>query len=369
MAGIPDLLNASDGGYAIWPYAIILGIGYAALLWPARRRPEWLTPQLRTGAPAVASLLFTAGSLILRREALFGLGETVVLLSLLFIAVRHCPQPWTVVCGILTGAALAGTPARFYQDDMDGLLGFMAVALVLIGVVGGLAAFLRSQDYRRAMAVVETRRAERVAIAADLHDFVAHHVTGILVQTQMARMMATTQPENLDTVLAGIERAATEALASMRRTVGVLRDTVPDAADRRPVGDLAGIAELADGFASPVQHVTLARDPGMPDDLPHEVQAAAFRVVQEALTNVRRHAADATEITVRLRHDGRRLEVGVTDDGRGGTQLPAAAHGGGFGLVGLTERVTALGGDLCAGPPAGQAQGWEVRALFPTGKA
>ncbi len=107
----------------------------------------------------------------------------------------------------------------------------------------------------------------------------------------------------------------------------------------------------------------------MPDDLPHEVQAAAFRVVQEALTNVRRHAADATEITVRLRHDGRRLEVGVTDDGRGGTQLPAAAHGGGFGLVGLTERVTALGGDLCAGPPAGQAQGWEVRALFPTGKA
>ncbi|WP_327698998.1 sensor histidine kinase [Streptomyces sp. NBC_00459] len=368
MAGIPDMLNASEGGYAIWPYAVILGMGYAALLWPARRRPEWLTPQLRTGAPAVASLLFTAGSLLLRQEALFGPGETAVLLSLLFVAVRHCPQPWAVVCGILTGAALLGTPARFYQDDMSGLPGFMMAALVLIGVVGGLAAFLRSQDYRRAMAVVETRRAERVAIAADLHDFVAHHVTGILVQTQMARMMATTQPENLDTVLAGIERAATEALASMRRTVGVLRDTGPDAADRRPVGDLAGIAELTDGFASPVQHVTLDRDPAVTDDLPHEVQAAAFRVVQEALTNVRRHAADASEITVRLRHDGRRLEVGVTDDGRGGTQLPAAAHGGGFGLVGLTERVTALGGDLRAGPPAGQTQGWEVRALFPTGK-
>ncbi|WP_371663970.1 sensor histidine kinase [Streptomyces sp. NBC_00280] len=368
MAGIPDVLNASEGGYAIWPYVVVLGMGYAALLWPARRRPEWLTPQLRTGAPAVASLLFTAGSLLLRQEALFGPGETAVLLSLLFVAVRHCPQPWAVVCGILTGAALLGTPARFYQDDMSGLPGFMMAALVLIGVVGGLAAFLRSQDYRRAMAVVETRRAERVAIAADLHDFVAHHVTGILVQTQMARMMATTQPENLDTVLAGIERAATEALASMRRTVGVLRDTGPDAADRRPVADLAGIAELTDGFASPVQHVTLDRDPAVPDDLPHEVQAAAFRVVQEALTNVRRHAADASAITVRLRHDGSRLEVGVTDDGRGGTQLPAAAHGGGFGLVGLTERVTALGGDLRAGPPAGQTQGWEVRALFPTGK-
>ncbi|NEA64790.1 histidine kinase [Streptomyces sp. SID12488] len=368
MAGILDVLNASESGYAIWPHAVVLVPGFAALLWPARRRPDWLTPQLRTGAPAAASLLFTAGSLLLGSQASFGPGETVVLLSLLFIAVRHCPQPWAVVCGVLNGAALLGTPARFYQDDEFSLLGFMMVALVLIGVVGGLAVFLRSQDYRRAVAVVETRRAERVAIAADLHDFVAHHVTGILVQTQMARMMATTQPENLDNVLAGIERAATEALASMRRTVGVLRDTGPEAADRRPVGDLAGIEELTDGFASPVQRVTLDRDPAVPDDLPHEVQAAAFRVVQEALTNVRRHAADAGEITVRLRHDGRRLEVGVTDDGRGGTQLPAAAHGGGFGLVGLMERVTALGGDLRAGPPGGQTQGWEVRALFPTGK-
>jgi len=369
MAGIVDVLNANESGYAVWPHVVVLVLGFAALLWPAGRRPDWFTPQLRTGLPAVASLLFTAGSLLLHRQAPFGLGETAILLSLLFIAVRHCPQPWAMICGALNGAALLGTPARFYQDDMSSVMGFMMAALVLIGLVSGLAGYLRALDYRRIMTVNATRRSERVAIAADLHDFVAHHVTGILVQTQMARMMATTEPENLDTVLAGIERAATEALASMRRTVGVLRDTGPDAADRRPVGDLAGIAELADGFASPVQHVTLDRDPAVPDDLPHEVQAAAFRVVQEALTNVRRHAADATEITVRLRHDGRRLEVGVTNDGRGGTQLPAAAHGGGFGLVGLTERVTALGGDLRAGPPAGQTEGWEVRALFPTGKA
>ena len=93
---------------------------------------------------------------------------------------------------------------------------------------------------------------------------------------------------------------------------------------------------------------------------------AAFRVVQEALTNVRRHAADAAEVTVGLRRAGRRLEVTVTDDGRGGTQLPAAAHGGGFGLVSLTERVTALGGELRAGPRAGG--GWEVRAVFPAGR-
>ncbi|MGW1713271.1 sensor histidine kinase [Streptomyces sp. NPDC002156] len=369
MAAFLDLLNANDSGNTLWPPVAVLALGFAALLWSAGRRPDWFTPQLRTAVPAVASLLFTAGSVLLDEQAPFGPGETAILLSLLFIAVRHCPQPWAVVCGVLDGVALLATPARFYEHDESGLLGFMLIGLVLLGLVAGLAGYLRALDYRRNMTISATRRSERVAIAADLHDFVAHHVTGILVQTQMARMMATTQPENLDTVLAGIERAATEALASMRRTVGVLRDTGPDSADRRPVGDLAGIAELTDGFASSVQHVTLDRDPAVPDDLPHEVQAAAFRVVQEALTNVRRHAADATEITVRLRHDGRRLEVAVTNDGRGGTQLPAAAHGGGFGLVGLTERVTALGGDLTAGPLAGHAEGWEVRALFPTGKA
>ncbi|WP_367326074.1 sensor histidine kinase [Streptomyces sp. HUAS ZL42] len=109
------------------------------------------------------------------------------------------------------------------------------------------------------------------------------------------------------------------------------------------------------------------RDPALSGDVPQEVQAAAFRVVQEALTNVRRHAADATQIAVRLRQGDDHLEVTVCDDGRGGTQLPDAAHSGGFGLVGLKERVTALGGELRAGPRAGD--GWEVRALFPAGKA
>ncbi|WP_030037646.1 sensor histidine kinase, partial [Streptomyces resistomycificus] len=201
---------------------------------------------------------------------------------------------------------------------------------------------------------------------ADLHDFVAHHVTGILVQTQMARMMAASRQGELDPVLAGIEGAATQALASMRRTVGVLRETGDAEAERRPVGDLVGIVDLVDGFASPTQKVTLRRDPAVRDDLPHEVQAAAFRVVQEALTNVRRHASDAAEITVGLRHQGGRLEVSVTDDGHGGTQLPEAARGGGFGLVGLKERVTALGGNLYAGPCVGH--GWEVRALLPVRK-
>ncbi|MFJ8463616.1 sensor histidine kinase [Streptomyces swartbergensis] len=370
-ASVYDLLIADGFDEPLWPPVAVLLVGTAAVLWPAGRRPRWLTPQLRTAVPAVVSALVTAGVLLTGRAHVpFGPGEVAVLLSLLFVAVRHCPWPWALVCGVLDAVALLLLPVRYYRSSQDEVLAFALVGLVLVGLAAGLAAYLRSLDYRRAVTVGETRRAERVAIAADLHDFVAHHVTGILVQTQMARMMAARQPQDLDPVLAGIERAATEALASMRRTVGVLRDTGPEAADRRPAGDLAAVTDLVEGFATPAQRTVLQRDPAVSDDLPHEVQSAAFRVVQEALTNVRRHAGDATQVTVRLARPGDRLKVTVTDDGHGANQLPEAAHGGGFGLVGLTERVTALGGELRAGPRGGVdgGAGWQVRAVFPAGK-
>ncbi|WP_405866800.1 sensor histidine kinase [Streptomyces sp. NBC_00005] len=364
---VADVLIVGSAGENVRPTLVVLLAGLAAVLWPAARHPAWFTPQLRTAVPALLSGLYSAGALLGGPQAQFGPGETAILLCLLFVAVRHCPPRWAVACGLLDGVALLLTPLRYSHSFRDGgTLGAMVVGLVLIGLVAGLAAYLRSLDYRRTVAVTETRREERVAIAADLHDFVAHHVTGILVQTRVARMMATSRPEDLDPVLAGIERAATEALASMRRTVGVLRDTGDEPAARRPVGDLAAITDLAEGFASPIQKVVLHRDPTVSDDLPHEVQAAAFRVVQESLTNVRRHAADADRVMVHLCYDADRLSVSVADDGRGGTQLPAAAHGGGFGLVGLKERVTALGGELHSGPRAGD--GWEVRAVFPAGR-
>ncbi|MGP4007522.1 sensor histidine kinase [Streptomyces sp. 4N124] len=375
-AGVVDVLFASDGASVlptagpVWPTLAVVLIGLAAVLWPAGRRPEWLTPQVRTAVPALASALLTAASLLVQGEVMLGPGEITILLCLLFIAVRHCPPRRAMVCGTLDAGALLILPVRGDMTLSSDVLGLQIIGLLLVGLVAGFAGYLRSMDYRRTVAVSDTRRSERLAIAADLHDFVAHHVTGILVQTQVARMMATTQPQDLDPVLAGIERAATEALASMRRTVGVLRDTGPEVADRRPVGDLAGIAELIEGFATPGQQVVLHGDPALSSGaLPHEVQAAAFRVVQEALTNIRRHAADATHIEVRLRFDTDtdRLVVSVTDDGRGGTQLPAAAHGGGFGLVGLKERVTALGGELDAGPRGGV--GWEVRAVFSAGRS
>ncbi|MEU9409956.1 histidine kinase [Streptomyces sp. NPDC048281] len=363
---VVDVFNTDAAGHGVWPVVVVLLAGLTAVLWPTGRRPPWLTPELRTAVPASLSALLTVGSLLSGVRYPFGPGEVTVLLCLLFVAVRHCSPRWAVACALLDATALLATPVRYTGSLADDdALAFIAIGLVLVGLAAGLAGYLRTLDYRRTVAVGETRRAERLAIAADLHDFVAHHVTGILVQTQMARMMAAAASDELDPVLAGIERAATEALASMRRTVGVLRDTGPEP-DRRPVGDLAAITELTDGFPAPGQKITLDRDPGLDTEVPHEVQAAAFRVVQEALTNVRRHAGDAAEVTVGLRRTGDSFEVTVSDDGHGQSQLPDAAHGGGFGLVGLTERVTALGGTLDAGPRT--AGGWTVRALFPLGK-
>ncbi|WP_412180579.1 sensor histidine kinase [Streptomyces sp. ADMS] len=367
LLAVGDLLLAGVEGGPLWPQLVVLPIGLAAVLWPAAGRPAWLTVAVRTAVPAVLSGAVTVGVVVSGREALSGTGEIAILLWLLLIAVRDCPVRWAAVCGVLNGTAAALLP---YREILDVSSANPFGMLVLAGAVAGLGGYLRALDHRRRAAVTEIRRAERLAMAADLHDFVAHHVTGILVQTQVAQLLATTDPERLSVILKDVERAATEALASMRSTVGLMRE-VPEAGDpgRRPRGDLPALPELVEGFGGPVgPKASLHRDPSVPDALPHEVQAAAYRVVQEGLTNVRRHAADATEVTVGLAYDGRMLEVTVRDDGRGGTGLPQAARGGGFGLVGLTERVTALGGELRTGPRS-ERRGWEVKAMLPAEKA
>jgi signal transduction histidine kinase len=142
----------------------------------------------------------------------------------------------------------------------------------------------------------------------------------------------------------------------MRRLVGLLRES-EDAAVR-PVGDLAQLTELVGGFTNP--QAVLKIDPDLPE-LPPEIATTAHRVVQEALTNARKHAADASIIRVGVALlPSKAVEVTVRDDGQGkGRRLPS----GRYGLVGLTERVGAVGGTLHAGPrPEG---GWEVVALLP----
>ncbi|HEY8481461.1 MAG TPA: histidine kinase [Spirillospora sp.] len=286
-------------------------------------------------------------------------------------------RPQVVPMTVLLCAAVVTCPLRW--SVMDGI-GFSAPNGIFAAFALGIGLYLRALEARRARALAAARRDERLELARDLHDFVAHHVTGIVVQAQAARFAAQSgpgqSPEQLDRMFGAIEKAGTEALTSMRRMVGLLRDAQnadaqdgdarpaaggDDASPTRPAGDLSQLRELVAGFTHPPAALTLAPDLGT---LPPEVAASAHRVVQEALTNVRKHAADAESVRVSVARADGGVEVAVRNDGGGRSRrLPSS----GFGLTGLAERVDALGGRLHAGPrPEG---GWEVVALLPAGDA
>lgn len=238
---------------------------------------------------------------------------------------------------------------------------FFAVGATAVAGAGAAWRLVRADRRRRA----ETLRVEqRTEFARDLHDFVAHHVTGIVVQAQGALAIAERRPELVRPSLERIEQAGAEALASMRHMVGMLRD--PGGDERDPaLAPLAGIAELpalVEGFAAVGGARARLAMEGTFEDLPVEVGTTAHRVVMEALTNVRKHAHRCTEVRVEaLRTADSGVAVRVVDDGR----VRGGRHhaGGGFGLKGLTERVTLIGGRVHAGPAPGG--GWSVEATLP----
>ncbi|MFF0878956.1 sensor histidine kinase [Micromonospora aurantiaca (nom. illeg.)] len=227
------------------------------------------------------------------------------------------------------------------------------------GVVAGLT--LRLLDERARAAAERVRRDERLELARELHDVVAHHVTGMVVQAQAAHLVGRRDPARATESLAGIEAAGGEALRAMRRLVGVLRDT----ADAPPAS--AGteqIEELVERFRRQGPPVRL-RLPGE-TAWPPEVTSTVHRIVREALTNVARHAPHAGQVTVDVSQEPDAVVVEVTDDASGVSAVSAEQRGG-YGLIGLRERVEALGGTLRAGPRSGA--GWSVRAVVPHGRA
>ncbi|MFC4857716.1 sensor histidine kinase [Actinophytocola glycyrrhizae] len=215
----------------------------------------------------------------------------------------------------------------------------------------------RSQEQNTRGAIV----AERVRIARDLHDVVAHHVSVMGVHAGAARRALDKDPGLARTALQTVEQTARTAIGELRGLLGVLRaedteDTEPRAAVASP-----GLDRLPELFTSArsagleVRHGVY----GEPRPVPDAVAVSAYRVVQEALTNVVKHAGARTA-DVRVRYLDSMLEVEVTDDGRGATHRP---DGPGFGLAGMRERIAVHGGELEAGPRRGA--GYRVRASLP----
>ncbi|MGW0838781.1 sensor histidine kinase [Streptomyces sp. NPDC002787] len=348
--------------WSSWLYLVAGPLAAATLLFPARRpSPEW-----RAGAAALGSLALTAGMRLfaqLNAYGTWGMLETVALLVLLTRTARRVRRPATAVA--LSAALAVAVIALPLRGDIRDYFGYSFVLTFAVSGAVGLACYLRLLDARRARAMDAVRHNERLELARDLHDFVAHHVTGIIVHANAALMIQETSPEQVKPLLEGISRAGGETLDSMRRLVRVLREEDHEAA--RPGELLTELDRLVGAFAG---HGTDARldvgDAVRGVRLAPEVETSVHRVVQEALTNVRRHASGA-DVAVRLdlaRQSGAdRLRVEVRNTAPTARVTAPTGGRGGFGLVGLRERVEAVEGTLTSGRTADG--GWSVSAAFP----
>ncbi|WP_280684729.1 ATP-binding protein [Kitasatospora sp. MAA19] len=300
--------------------------------------------------------------------------EWLALLGLLFRGVRRLPDRWAGPVGALVGLAAVLLPLRFaLRTPQRGLAGPVTVVLVsLLPTLGvaGASLYLRVLDARRERAVDRARREQRLEVARGLHDFVAHEITGIVLEAQAGQLPGQ-ESEETTALLRRLEEAGLRALDSMDEMVGALRDPRSDpgaagATGRRGLTELPDLVARFGATGGPRSTIDLA--PGTADLLTAEAQATAYAVVLEALTNIRRHAPGTTEVAVRVAPGpGRSVEVTVTDTGdpsRGrGPLLRRRPGSGGTGLAGLAARAAAHGGTLAAGPRA--PSGWRVVCTLP----
>jgi signal transduction histidine kinase len=209
----------------------------------------------------------------------------------------------------------------------------------------------------RELAMREAVAAERAAIARELHDVVAHHMSVMVVQAGAARAVGESDPAAAADALRQIEASGRTGLAEMRRLLGILK-AEGDGDGRTPQPGLADLGELLDSMRSTGLAVEAVVE-GSPRPLPPGVDLSAYRIVQEALTNALRHAGGASARVV-VRYEPDALELEIADDGPG---PPDGSAPGGHGLIGMRERAQLFGGEFEAGPRPGG--GFIVRARLP----
>ncbi|MEU7693003.1 histidine kinase [Microbispora hainanensis] len=373
-----------------WAADAALGVIFAVVLafWAVRIADSWGGGYWRfdCAAGAVVCAIALARRFDPARTAVAGLAvAATAVLAARFADLPSEPGPAMALgLAVLVGTAVKTLPVRTACAVAGGGLAVAAGSLVtahtlaagvpsvtLMNVLAWAAAVVaglcpRLLDARRRAVAEGVRRAERLRLARELHDVVAHHVTGIVLQAQAARLVSRKSPEKAGDALADIEAAGSDALAAMRRVVGLLRDPDEPAETTMP-GRPGELGELVERFEAGGRTVRLR----LPDEeetaaWPPEVAATVYRVVQESLTNISRHAPQARSVTVEVERDRETLTVEVADDS---PQCPSRHHqrGGyglsGYGLIGMRERVEALGGTLRAGPRPGS--GWSVLATLP----
>jgi signal transduction histidine kinase len=328
---------------------LLLAVGPVALLW------RWRSPAGVLGVVMASSVLY------------FALGYPygpvwLALIVAFWTAVTGGARraAWiTALLGLAAYYALAAQLDRVPPATAATIAAHLGWLLLVLAVAEvAMAGRQRRQAAERTRAEEARRRAgeERMRIAQELHDVLAHNISLINVQAGVALHLMDEQPGQSRSALEAIKQASNDALGELRSVLDLLRqgDEQPP---RAPASGLASLDRLVAGAEATGLEVR-TRVEGTPRPLPAGTDLAAFRIVQESLTNLTRHAGPATA-TVLVRYGNDDLTVQVDDDGKG----PAANGAGGNGIRGMRERAAALGGELAAGSRPGG--GFRVRARLP----
>jgi signal transduction histidine kinase len=329
----------------------------------------WTHPAAAAVAVTAANLLSFAGFRVLTVPGL------IALLAVLYRLGRSGSQVLPAILLLpfmILALSFATSPTPPVSGIQLRVLAILAASLGPASAWAGAARRARTQAVQQsaerqeiAGTILEhTARGERARISRELHDVVAHHISMIAVQAETARLATPGMPAAGAQRLSAIGDTARAALTEMRRLLGVLReDTESVAADRKPQPGLQQLNELLDeargaagtGARLIVRGALTALDPG--------VELAAYRIVQEALTNARRHAQGAA-VDVELHYTADKLMLKIRDNGPGPSPGPPEhGHGHGHGLLGMRERAAAVGGELRSGAASGG--GFLVEAWLP----
>ena len=334
------------------PFAalFLLAVACGALYW---RRTE---PLAVLGLTLVATLLAAA---IGYRDLAGGYAVLVALYS----AGRYVDdERWSYVG--LAGSFCVCVGFPYLIGEITAVaVGF---GLVVLSVVWYIGRRLRTreedaEERRREQAADADRavQAERTRIARELHDVVAHRVSLMTVQAGAAKTVASDDPQAALQAMEAVEHAGRQALDELRHLLGVLRPSA-DGGSLGPQPGLTDVPRLIDQFREAGLDVSLSVS-GATTDLPARVDLSAYRIVQEALTNVLKHAGPGAQSDVRVSIDDGAVAIEISDDGQAVTSLPGSGHG----IMGMRERALLLGGSLTAGPRA--AGGFRVAANLPIG--
>ncbi|WP_406319742.1 histidine kinase [Streptosporangium sp. NBC_01639] len=340
--------NPHGGPWHWWGYAVVIASA-VPLVWRRRAPVAVLTATL------LATSLYDLVDGVAAQPIWYG-----GLIAIYTVAARsaHLPRVIMIVIATVGGLLLVGSS----ETALRGVVLF--VAAYAVGRASAASrAYATALEERAARLErerqVEAERAaerERARIARDMHDILAHAVSLMVVQAEAGPVVVRSDPARAEAAFDAIASAGRDAMVQLRRTLNVLKEETGPRAPQPTVGDLATLAEQVSGTGLSVAYSVS----GEPRQLLPDTEVAAYRVTQEALTNIVKHAG-ATRADIRLRWQDDTLMISITDDGRGSvSSLPS----GGNGLVGIHKRAAACGGSATAGPRQ-DAPGFQVVVRLP----